>query len=100
MGLQAQMAEKFAECLGSHPSFEAKHQPRGHDQADQPVAAGLCFPQRHLRVAVAALNRLEVTIHTACGKSGTLRKAPDALLPVWTNCIADEHAFGLPSHGV
>src|SRR5215831_9460462 len=100
MGLQVQTAEKFAECLGSHPSFEDKHKQRGHDQADQPVSAGLCFPQRRLRVAVAALDRLEVTMHTAFGKSGTLRKAPDALLPVCTNCIADENAFGPQSHSV
>ena len=39
-------------------------------------------------------------MHTAFGKSGTLRKAPDALLPVYTNCIADANAFGPQSHGV
>src|SRR5262245_22723678 len=55
MGLQAQAAEKFAECLGSHTAFEAEHQQRGHNQADQPGAACLCFPQRRLWVAVSAI---------------------------------------------
>src|SRR5215472_10573712 len=100
MGLQVQTAGKFAECLGSHPSFEAKHKQRGHDQADQPVSAYLCFPQRRLRVAVAALDRLEVTMHAAFGKSDAFRKVPDALLPVFTNRVENANAFGPQSHGV
>jgi hypothetical protein len=79
---------------------KSQHEQRGHDQADQPVAACLCFPQRRLRVAVTAIDRLEVTMYAAFGKAGSLRKAPDALLPVCTNCIEEENAFGPQSHGV
>ena len=46
MGLQMEMAEKLADGFGSHTSFEAKHKQGGHDQADEPGAACLCFPQR------------------------------------------------------
>src|SRR5215472_15353662 len=98
MGLQAQPAEKRAQCLGSHAAFEAKHKQRGHDQADQPGAACLGFPQRRLRVAVAAVHRLEVTMHAAFGKSGLLRKASDALLPVFTNRVENDQALGPQSH--
>src|SRR5262245_6203825 len=72
----------------------------GHDQTDKPVAASLCFPKRRLRVAVAAIDRLAVTMHAAYGKAGALRKAPDALLPVFTNRVENENAFGPQSHGV
>src|SRR5262245_28265673 len=70
MPLQAQTAEKLAERLRSHPSFEAKHKQSGHDQADEPISACLSFPQRRLRVAVTAVHRLEVTMHAAFGKFG------------------------------
>ena len=39
-------------------------------------------------------------MHAAFGKSDALRKVPDALLPVCTNCIENENAFGPQSHGV
>ena len=35
--------------------------------------------------SVSATNRLEVTMPAACRKSGSLRKSPDALWPVFTN---------------
>src|SRR6266567_8655652 len=84
MRLQMEMAEKLADGFSPHAAFEAKHKQSGHDQADEPVSACLGFPQRRLRIAVAAVHRLEVTMHTAFGKSGVLRKASDALLPVFT----------------
>src|SRR5215510_3850724 len=98
MPLQAQTAEKLAERLRSHPSFEAKHKQSGHDQADEPISACLRFPQRRLRVAVTAVHRLEVTMHAAFGKSGLLRKASDALLPVFTNRVENNQALGPQSH--
>src|SRR5215471_11878268 len=100
MRLQMETAEKLAERVGPHTTFEAKYKESRHDQADQPVAASLCFPQRCLRVAVAALDRLEVTMHAAFGKSDALCKVPDTLLPVFTNRIANENAFGPQSHSV
>src|SRR5918992_1754348 len=100
MCLQMETAEKLAERFGPNASFEAKHEQSGHDQSDKPVAAYLCFPQRRLGVAVAAMNRLEVTMHPAFGKSGSLCKAPDALLPVFTNRVEKENAFGPQSHSV
>src|ERR1051325_11128932 len=100
MDLQAQPAKKLAECLGSHASFEAEHQHRGHDQADQPGAAGLGLPQRRLRVADSATHGLQVAMHATFGKPGALRQAPDALLTVLTNRVENENAFGPQSHSV
>src|SRR5207248_7987682 len=79
MGLQAQTAEKFADRPDSHTSFEAEHQQRGHDQADQPGAACCRCPQRRLRVAVSTANCLKMAMHAAFGKPGVIRQAPDAL---------------------
>src|SRR5262245_26592294 len=76
MCLQMETAEKLAERFGPNASFEAKHEQSGHDQSEKPVAAYLCFPQRRLGVAGAASNRLEVPMHTAFGKSGSLCMAP------------------------
>src|SRR5262245_57624642 len=100
MDLQAQPAKKLAECLGSHASFEAEHQQRGYDQADQPGAAGLGLPQRRLRVAVSAIHGLQVAMHATFGKPGALRQAPDALLPVRTNRVENDNALGPQSHSV
>src|SRR6516165_8443724 len=100
MPLQAQTAEKLAEGLRSHPSFEAEHQQRGYHQADQPGAACLCFPQRRLRVTVSALNRLEVSMYAAFGKPGVIRQAPDALFAVCTNRVENDNTLGPQSHGV
>src|SRR4029450_13939429 len=99
MGLQAQPAEKLAECLGSHASFEAEPQQRGHDQADKPGAACLGLPKRRLRVAVSAIDCLQVAMHTTFGKPGAIRQAPDALLPVLTNRVENDNALGPQSHG-
>src|SRR6266702_5803161 len=98
MRLQMEMAEKLADGFSPHAAFEAKHKQSGHDQADEPVSACLGFPQRRLRIAVAAVHRLEVTMHTAFGKSGVLRKASDALLPVFTNLVENDQALGPQSH--
>src|SRR6266581_4086797 len=98
MRLQMEMAEKLADGFSPHAAFEAKHKQSGHDQADEPVSACLGFPQRRLRIAVAAVHRLEVTMHTAFGKSGVLRKASDALLPVFTNRVENDQALGPQSH--
>src|SRR4030095_17043524 len=100
MLLQVETAEKLAERFGPHAAFEAKHKEGDHDQADAPVSASLRFPQRRLRVAGAAVARLEVTMRAAFGKSSLLRKAPDALLPVFTNRVENENAFGPQSHSV
>src|SRR2546426_1337221 len=98
MRLQMEMAEKLADGFSPHAAFEAKHKQSGHDQADEPVSACRGFPQRRLRIAVAAVHRLEVTMHTAFGKSGVLRKASDALLPVFTNRVENDQALGPQSH--
>src|SRR6266700_990845 len=98
MRLQMEMAEKLADGFSPHAAFEAKHKQSGHDQADEPVSACLGFPRRRLRIAVAAVHRLEVTMHTAFGKSGVLRKASDALLPVFTNRVENDQALGPQSH--
>src|SRR4029453_8010846 len=100
MRLQAKAAKKLAECLGSHTTFEAKHKQGGHDQADQPGAAGLRFPQRRLRVAIAAVNRLEVTMHAAFGKTRSRRQVPHALLAVFTNRVENDNTLGPQSHRV
>src|SRR5919201_6594110 len=100
MRIQAKTTKKLAECLGSHASFEAKHQQGGHNQADQPGAACLSFPQRRLRVAISVIHGLEAAMHTAFGKASAIRQAPDALLAVFTNRIANAHAFGPQSPSV
>src|SRR5215470_12352345 len=100
MGLQAQPAEKLAECLGSHASFEAEHKQRGHDQADKPGAACLGLPQRRLWVAVSTIDCLQVAMHATFGKPGAIRQAPDALLPVLTNRVENDNALDPQSHGV
>src|SRR5215471_18410893 len=100
MRLQAKAAEKLAECLGSDPTFEAKYKQGGHDQAAQPGAAGLRFPQRRLRVAIAAGHRLEVTMHAAFGKTRARRQVPHALRAVFTNRVENDNTLGPHSHGV
>src|SRR4029434_5220494 len=100
MSLQAKTAEKLAECLGSHASFKAEHKQGGHDQADEPGAACPCLPQRRLRVAVSAIDRLPVSMHATFGKPSVIRQAPDALLTVLTNRIENDNALGPQSHGV
>src|SRR5215472_13968329 len=100
MCLQAQTAEKLAEGLGSHAAFEAEHQQRGHDQANEPGAACFCLPQRRLRVAGSAIDRLKVAIHATFGKPGAIRQAPEALLTVLTNRVENDNALGPQSHGV
>src|SRR5215471_14576573 len=100
MGLQMETAEKLAERFGPHAAFEAKHKEGGHDEADEPGAAGLRFPQRRLRVAVAVVDCLEVTMHAAFGKSGLLRKTPDALRAIFTHRVENANALGPQSHGV
>src|SRR5215216_3769462 len=100
MPLQAQTAEKLAERLRSHPSFEAEHKQRGHHQADQPGAAGWRFPQRRLRVAGPAIHGLEVSMYAAFGKPGAIRQAPDALFAVCTNRVENDNTLGPQSHGV
>src|SRR5262249_23311931 len=100
MGRQTKTTEKLAECLGSHASFEAEHKQRSHDQADEPGAAGLCLPQRRLRVAVSAIDRLQVAMHATFGKPSAIRQTPDALLPVLTNRVENDNTLGPQSHGV
>src|SRR5215471_1022222 len=100
MGRQAQPAEKLAECLGSHASFEAEHEQRRYDQADKPGTACLGLPQRRLRVAVSTIDGLQVAMHATFGKPGAIRQAPDGLLPVLTNRVENTTAFSPQSHGV
>jgi hypothetical protein len=100
MGLQAQPAEKLAECLGSHASFEAEHKQCGHDQADEPGAACLCLSKRRLRGAVSAIDRLQVSMHTTFGKPSAICQTPDALLTVLTHRVENDNALGPQSHGV
>src|SRR5215471_20237062 len=100
MRIQAKTTKKLAEGLGSHASFEAKHQQGGHNQADQPGTAGRCFPQRRLRVALSVSHGLEVAMHTAFRKASSIRQAPDALLAVFTNRVENANALGPQSHRV
>jgi len=87
-------AEKLADRLGSHTSFEAKHKQGGHDQADKPGTACLRFPKRRLRVAIPAVDRLEMTMHAAFGKADSIRQVPHALLAVFTNRVENDNALG------
>src|SRR5918998_6389724 len=100
MGLHMEMAEKRAECLGSHTAFEAEYKQRGHDQADEPGAASLGFPKPRLRVAISAIPGLKVAMHAAFGKPGAIRQAPDALLTVFTNRVENNNTFSPQSHRV
>src|SRR6516225_6116650 len=100
MPLQAKTAKKLAECLRSHASFETELKQRGHHQADEPGAAGLCFPQRRFRGALSAIHGLKMTMHAAFGKPGSLRQAPDALFAVCTKRVENDNALGPPSHRV
>src|SRR5918998_5741902 len=100
MGLHMEMAEKRAECLGSQPAFEAEYKQRGHDQADEPGAASLGFPKPRLWGAISAIPGLEVAMHAAFGKPGSLRQAPDALLTVFMNRVENDNALSPQSHRV
>jgi hypothetical protein len=100
MRLQMEMAEKLAERFGSHAAFKAKPKQGGHDQADEPGSACLRFPKCCLRVAGAAIDRLEVTMHAAFRESGALRKMPDTLRAVFTNHVENANAFSPQSPGV
>jgi hypothetical protein len=98
--LQMETAEKLADRRGSHASFEAKPTQGGHDQAEKPGAACLRFPKRRLRVAISAVDRLEMAMHAAFGKADSIRQAPDALFAVLTNRVENDNALGPQSHGV
>src|SRR5688572_22967240 len=100
MGLHMEMAEKRADRLGSHTAFEAEYKQRGHDQADEPGAAGFRFPKPRLRVAISAIPGLEVAMHAAFGKPGAIRPVPDALLAVFTNRVENDNALSPQSHRV
>jgi hypothetical protein len=93
-------AEEFAEGFGSYASFEAEDKQGRHNQAGQPGMACLGLPKRRFRVAVSAVDRLKMTMHTAFGKAGSIHQAPDALLAVVTNRVENGHALGPQSHGV
>src|SRR5262249_12027104 len=98
--LQAQTAEKCAECLGSHPAFEAAHKQGGYDQTDEPGAACLRLPKRRLRMASSASHCLKVSMYAAFGKAGAICQAPNALFAVCTNRVENDNALGPQSHGV
>src|SRR5918993_1454018 len=100
MGLHMEIAEKRPERLGSHAAFEAEHEQRGHDPADEPGAAGFGFPKPRLRVAISAIPGLEVAMHAAFGKPSAIRQAPDALLTVFTNRVENDNALSPQSHRV
>src|ERR1700746_27609 len=94
------MSEKPAGGVGSPAALKAEHQQRGHDQADEPGAAGLGFPQRRLRVALSAFYGLKGSMYAACGEPGSLCQAPNALCAVFTNRLDNDNTFGPQSHGV
>ena len=79
--------------VSPNPAFEAKDKERGHDQAEEPGAACLRFPQPRLRVAVSAIDGLEVTMHATFGKAGSFGKTPDALLAMFTNAVENPKTF-------
>ena len=88
--LQMETAEKLADRLGSHASFEAKYTQGGHDQADKPGVACLRFPKRRLWGAISAVDHLEMAMHAAFGKADSIRQAPDALFAVLTNRVEND----------
>jgi hypothetical protein len=94
MGLQVKTTAKLAHRFRSNASFEAAHQEGGHDQADEPVSACWRFPPPRFRVAVSAINRLEVTMPAAFGKSGSFGEASDALLTIFTNRVENPNTLG------
>ena len=79
------MAEKLADRFRPDATFEAKHKQRRNNQADEPGTACLRFPKPRLRIAISALDGLEVTMHTAFGKAALVGKAPPTLLSRVTN---------------
>ena len=85
---------------GAHPSFKAEDKEGGDDQAEKPVATFWRFPQPRLRVAVSTLNRLEMAMHAAFGKSGATSKLSNALLTVFLNRVENQKTFGPQSHVV
>src|SRR5678815_4991207 len=60
----------------------------------EPGAAWLGFPKRRFRVAISAIDCLEMAMHAAFGKAGSIRQAPDALLTVFTNRVENDNALG------
>jgi hypothetical protein len=100
MRLKVKTAEKLADRFGPNSSFETKDKEGGHNQADEPVAAFWRFPQPRLRVAVSAIDRLEVTMHAAFGKPSVTSQLSNALLTVFSNRVENEKTFGPQSHVV
>jgi hypothetical protein len=98
MGLQAKTDEKLADGFRPNSSLEAKDKEGGHDQAQEPSATCFRVPPPRLGVAVPAVHRLEVTMHAAFRKSGSLGKASNALLAVCPNRVANPKTFGPKSH--
>jgi len=96
--LKVKTAEKFADRFGSNPSFEAKDEEGGHNQADEPVAAFWRFPQPRLRVVVSAIDRLEVTMHIAFGNPSATSQLSKALRTVFSNRVENQQTFGPQSH--
>src|SRR5207245_8621764 len=91
-------AEKLADRFGPDASFEAEDKQNGDHQADEPGAAFWRIPQPRLRVVVSAIDRLEVTMHAAFGKSSSFGKASNALLTIFTNRVENQKTFGPQSH--
>jgi hypothetical protein len=93
-------AEKFADGFSSYTTFEAKDKQRRNDQTDEPGVACFRFPKPRLRIAISALDGLEMTMHTAFGKTGLFGSLPNALFAVVTNRVENHNTFGPQSHGV
>jgi hypothetical protein len=100
MRFQAKTTKKFAECLGSYPSFEAEHKQGRYDQTDEPGATCWRFPKRRLWIAISAIYSLEMAMHAAFGKPSAICQAPDALFAVFENRVAKDNALSPQSHGV
>src|SRR5688572_10301765 len=100
MRLKMETAEKLADGVGSNPALEAKYKESGHDQTEEPGAAFLRFPQPLFRVAVAAIDGLEVTMHAAFGQAHLVGKTSDAQLPGFTNNVENAKTVGPQSHVV
>jgi hypothetical protein len=100
MRLEAKTAEKLADRFCPNPSLEAKDKEGRDHQTDEPTATFGCFPQPGLGVAVSAVHRLEMTMHTAFAKAGAFGKASNTLLAMFTNRVENPKTFSPQSHVV
>src|SRR5262249_25056722 len=98
LSLKTQTSEKLTHRLHPHTALEPEGIERGDDQARQPTAPVLCFPQPRLRMDVPTLHRLLETLHATLGKTRLLGNTPHALGPIVTKTLENPQAFVPKSH--